>query len=289
MRNEYQTPLDGHPLAAFAAVIELGSFDAAAERLHVTPSAVSQRIKALEQRVGQVLVVREKPCTATQAGWASSAAIAELFGVPAGLLNDDRLGRALEALAPVAERVRGAAASRRGVDLSRLHLDMTRSGSPAGVTARHGKEMGRRPDHRPAGQDHPGGHPGPGRGLLRGHPGGANEAPCIAAALDRIRELAPPGVVCVADAGLGYLARLCAADAAGLRFVLPLRAETGWANVNVGSRVNGAGFTDTRGVSVSAVRYRSVGFEILCFRVRSWVGWRWQRERGTRAGCPSVV
>ena len=68
MRNEYQTPLDGHQLAAFAAVIELGSFDAAAERLHVTPSAVSQRIKALEQRVGQVLVVREKPCTATQAG-----------------------------------------------------------------------------------------------------------------------------------------------------------------------------------------------------------------------------
>jgi LysR family transcriptional regulator (chromosome initiation inhibitor) len=40
----------------------------AAERLHVTPSAVSQRIKALEQRVGQVLVVREKPCTATAAG-----------------------------------------------------------------------------------------------------------------------------------------------------------------------------------------------------------------------------
>jgi LysR family transcriptional regulator, chromosome initiation inhibitor len=51
-----------------AAVIELGSFDAAAERLHVTPSAVSQRIKALEQRVGRVLVVREKPCTATAAG-----------------------------------------------------------------------------------------------------------------------------------------------------------------------------------------------------------------------------
>jgi LysR family transcriptional regulator, chromosome initiation inhibitor len=60
--------LDGQQLAAFAAVIELGTFDAAAERLHVTPSAVSQRIKALEQRVGQVLVVREKPCTATAAG-----------------------------------------------------------------------------------------------------------------------------------------------------------------------------------------------------------------------------
>src|SRR6266545_1243620 len=41
------------------------------------------------------------------AGWASSAAMAELLDTPAGLLNDDRLGRALEALAPVAERVRG--------------------------------------------------------------------------------------------------------------------------------------------------------------------------------------
>jgi LysR family transcriptional regulator (chromosome initiation inhibitor) len=60
--------LDGQQLAAFAAVIEQGSFDAAAARLHVTPSAISQRIKALEQRVGQVLVVREKPCTATPAG-----------------------------------------------------------------------------------------------------------------------------------------------------------------------------------------------------------------------------
>jgi LysR family transcriptional regulator, chromosome initiation inhibitor len=59
---------DGQQLAAFAAVIEQGSFDAAAATLHVTPSAVSQRIKALEQRVGQVLVVREKPCTATVAG-----------------------------------------------------------------------------------------------------------------------------------------------------------------------------------------------------------------------------
>ena len=52
------------------------------------------------------------------AGWASSAAMAELFGVPAGLLNDDRLGRALQALAPVAEQIRGhlalAAATRCG-------------------------------------------------------------------------------------------------------------------------------------------------------------------------------
>ncbi|WP_299556934.1 LysR family transcriptional regulator ArgP [uncultured Mycolicibacterium sp.] len=60
--------LDTHHLAALAAVVETGSFEAAARQLHVTPSAISQRIKALEQRVGQVLVVREKPCRATAAG-----------------------------------------------------------------------------------------------------------------------------------------------------------------------------------------------------------------------------
>jgi LysR family transcriptional regulator (chromosome initiation inhibitor) len=63
----YEKQLDGPQLTALAAVIECGSFDAAAEQLHVTPSAVSQRIKALEERVGQVLVVREKPCRATDA------------------------------------------------------------------------------------------------------------------------------------------------------------------------------------------------------------------------------
>ncbi|ALN55860.1 LysR family transcriptional regulator ArgP [Lysobacter yananisis] len=58
-----------HPqLAAFAAVLEEGSFEAAARRLSVTASAVSQRIKALEDRLGQVLVVRQAPCRPTRAG-----------------------------------------------------------------------------------------------------------------------------------------------------------------------------------------------------------------------------
>jgi LysR family transcriptional regulator (chromosome initiation inhibitor) len=68
IRHESDYRLGADQLAALAAVVEFGSFDAAAERLHVTPSAVSQRIKSLEQRVGQVLVVREKPCKATAAG-----------------------------------------------------------------------------------------------------------------------------------------------------------------------------------------------------------------------------
>ena len=169
------------------------------------------------------------------AGWASSAAIAELFGIPAGLLNDDRLGRALEALAPVAERVRGglalAAAARCGVDLSRLHLDMTAVRFTGGYEGSALVEKGWAADRTIARQVKtlqactPTGV----AVYYRGHPGATNEAPRVADALERIRELAPPGVVCVADSGFGYLGRLCAAAAAGLRFVVPLRADTGWA------------------------------------------------------------
>jgi LysR family transcriptional regulator (chromosome initiation inhibitor) len=55
-------------LTAFAAVLDEGSFEAAARRLSLTPSAVSQRIKALEERLGQVLILRRTPCEATPAG-----------------------------------------------------------------------------------------------------------------------------------------------------------------------------------------------------------------------------
>ncbi|MDQ0894721.1 LysR family transcriptional regulator ArgP [Agromyces ramosus] len=51
-----------------AAVIDEGTFDAAARRLRITPSAVSQRIKSLELQLGRVLVVRSKPARATDAG-----------------------------------------------------------------------------------------------------------------------------------------------------------------------------------------------------------------------------
>jgi len=55
-------------LAALAAVIREGSFERAARVLHVTPSAVSQRIKQLEEQVGAILVVRASPCVATPVG-----------------------------------------------------------------------------------------------------------------------------------------------------------------------------------------------------------------------------
>ncbi|GAB3816190.1 hypothetical protein GCM10027605_64820 [Micromonospora zhanjiangensis] len=60
--------LDSVQLRTLAAVVAEGSFEAAARLLHVTQSAVSQRIRALEGSVGQVLVRRSRPCRATEAG-----------------------------------------------------------------------------------------------------------------------------------------------------------------------------------------------------------------------------
>ncbi|MGS5087874.1 LysR family transcriptional regulator ArgP [Hydrogenophaga sp. A37] len=60
--------LDYAALHALAAVIREGSFDRAARALHVTPSAISQRVRLLEERVGCALVVRGQPCLPTDTG-----------------------------------------------------------------------------------------------------------------------------------------------------------------------------------------------------------------------------
>ncbi len=59
---------DREQLETLAAVIDAGTFDAAARRLNVTPSAVSQRVKALEEQTGRVIVRRTKPIEPTEAG-----------------------------------------------------------------------------------------------------------------------------------------------------------------------------------------------------------------------------
>lgn len=60
--------LDPTQLETLVVIAEEGTFDAAARRLHITPSAVSQRIRALERAAGQVLMRRTTPCTPTEAG-----------------------------------------------------------------------------------------------------------------------------------------------------------------------------------------------------------------------------
>ncbi|MCH2163990.1 MAG: ArgP/LysG family DNA-binding transcriptional regulator [Marinovum sp.] len=60
--------LDPAQLAALLAILRSGSFDAAAAALNVTPPAISQRIRALEERLGASLVTRTAPITATDVG-----------------------------------------------------------------------------------------------------------------------------------------------------------------------------------------------------------------------------
>lgn len=60
--------LDYMSLAAVAAVVREGSFEKAAAALSVTPSAVSQRVKGLEERLGAILLTRGAPCRPTDTG-----------------------------------------------------------------------------------------------------------------------------------------------------------------------------------------------------------------------------
>ncbi|MFQ5564797.1 MAG: ArgP/LysG family DNA-binding transcriptional regulator, partial [Paracoccaceae bacterium] len=55
-------------LEALAAVVREGTFEAAARSLNITQSAVSQRLRLLEKKAGAVLIVRGRPCVATEFG-----------------------------------------------------------------------------------------------------------------------------------------------------------------------------------------------------------------------------
>ncbi|WP_324274619.1 LysR family transcriptional regulator ArgP [Blastococcus brunescens] len=55
-------------LRALDATVRAGTLEAAARALHVTPSAISQRLRALEVATGRILLVRSKPVQATESG-----------------------------------------------------------------------------------------------------------------------------------------------------------------------------------------------------------------------------
>jgi Domain of unknown function (DUF4277)/Transposase DDE domain len=167
------------------------------------------------------------------AGWASGAALHELLGIPPALLNDDRLGRGLEALAVYAESLRGALAARAierfGVDAGRLHVDLTTL-RVAGAYERSALvARGWGPDRRVARQV---------RALqatsadgvslyVRPDPGNAAEVALIGASLERLHRLAGAGLV-ICDAACGHPKTLAQIARAGLRFIVPLRAATGF-------------------------------------------------------------
>jgi len=169
------------------------------------------------------------------AGWASSAAVAELFGIPPMLLNDDRLGRVLDAFSPVAEGVRGAvalAAIREfGLDASRLHLDLTNLRMAGHYDGSAVIARGWSADRRVARQVRVlSATTATGVALYtRPHPGNTHELTCLGQAMQNLRDLLPPGLLVVTDSALGHVRNLAEAHRAQLRFVVPLRASTGFA------------------------------------------------------------
>ncbi|MCV2877138.1 LysR family transcriptional regulator [Rhodobacteraceae bacterium XHP0102] len=80
--------LDYAALTAFAAVLRTGSFDGAAQILGVTQSAISQRVKALEERLGCHLVQRTRPARATDAGQRMLRHIDDVTLMEAQLIKD---------------------------------------------------------------------------------------------------------------------------------------------------------------------------------------------------------
>jgi hypothetical protein len=158
-----------------------------------------------------------------------------LLGVPAALLNDDRLGRSLEALAPAAETVRGklllATVRRFAVaGASRLHLDLTAVRFVGHYPASALVEKGWAAD-RTIGRQVKALQAMARAGVpvyFRPHPGPAGEPPAFMTAIETLAAALPAGLAVVAGSGLGYLENLCAADDASVGCVVPLRADTGW-------------------------------------------------------------
>jgi len=168
------------------------------------------------------------------AGWASGAALQELLGIPAVLLNDDRLGRALELLAVYAETLRGTLAARAierfGVDAGRLHVDLTAlrvcgAYEDSALIANgwaQGQGVGRQVRALQATS-------ADGVSLyVRPEPGNAAEVSLIAQSLERLRQLSGPGGLVILDSACGHPKTLCEIARAGLQFIVPLRAQSGF-------------------------------------------------------------
>ena len=166
--------------------------------------------------------------------WAQAWAVTEVFGIAPEALNDDRIGRALDAIAPTLDAIVGSVGARAiaafGLDVARLHWDMT-SISLYGaydqpedgfVAPRFGHPKDRRPDLKQVqtglGVSSDGGVPV----WHRAYDGGAGEVAQVAEAMRALRRLAGPRrFLVVGDSKLVSYANLRDIMAAGVDFIAP--------------------------------------------------------------------
>jgi Domain of unknown function (DUF4277) len=170
--------------------------------------------------------------------WAAAMAVDEAYGIEPHLLNDDRLGRALDAIAPHLDEVIGsvgaAAISEFGVDVARLHWDMT-SISLYGAypeadeeypAPRWGHPKDRRPDLKQIqtglAVSADGGIPV----FHHAYDGGAGEVAQVTGAMTALKKIAQPRTfLLVGDSKLISWANAAAMGAEQVAFVAPLAAS----------------------------------------------------------------
>jgi len=198
------------------------------------------RSERSELSVGEVVaaLVASRLCSPSPlydiAGWASGAAVRELLGIPPQLLNDDRLGRGLERFAVYAEHVRGLLAARAierfGADAGRLHVDLTTVRVTGAYEHSALVAKGWGSDRHVARQVRTlQACTGDGVSLyLRPDPGNCSELALVGQSLERLLKFAKPGMLMVCDSALGQPKSLCEIDRAGLSFIVPLKASTGF-------------------------------------------------------------
>ena len=168
------------------------------------------------------------------AGWASGAAVHELLGIPPALLNDDRLGRALETFAVYAEDLRSRVAARAieafGVSAGRLHVDLSTVGVSGAYEHSALIAKGWAADRRVARQVRTLQACTPDGTVLysRPDPGNAAELTLVGASLERLLAISGPGLLIVCDSAMGQPKTLREIDQAGVRFIVPLRASAGF-------------------------------------------------------------
>jgi hypothetical protein len=168
------------------------------------------------------------------AGWASGAAVHELLGIPPALLNDDRLGRALECFAVYAEDLRSRVAARAierfGVSAGRLHVDLTTVGVSGAYEHSALIAKGWASDRRVARQVRTLQACAPDGTVIysRPDPGNAAELSLVGASLERLLKISGPGLLIVCDSAMGQPKTMREINDADVRFVVPLRASAGF-------------------------------------------------------------
>ena len=170
--------------------------------------------------------------------WAAAMALEETYGIAPELLNDDRIARALDAVAPQLDAIVGgvgaAAVTEFGVDVSRLHWDLTSislygaypEADPEYPAPRWGHPKDRRPDLKQIqtglAVSGDGGIPV----FHRPYSGGAAEVAQVTGAMTALKKIAGPRpFLLVGDSKLISYTNAVAMNAGGAGFVAPLAAS----------------------------------------------------------------